>query len=72
VQDSREQGLTLVRQVSFNSDVTDILADYGSLTFVFQDDIGGLEVQNPHSGKFHPATPIVRIIRVDHSARVPH
>jgi isopenicillin N synthase-like dioxygenase len=48
--------------------------DYGSLTFVFQDNVrlclsplialtlpqvGGLEVQNPHTGHYHPATPIV-------------
>jgi len=33
-------------------------SDYGSLTFVFQDSVGGLEVQNPHSGRFHPASPI--------------
>ncbi|KAF8529100.1 Clavaminate synthase-like protein [Hysterangium stoloniferum] len=33
-------------------------SDYGSLTFVFQDSVGGLEVQNPHTKQFHPATPI--------------
>ncbi|KZT43064.1 Clavaminate synthase-like protein [Sistotremastrum suecicum HHB10207 ss-3] len=42
-----------------------IHSDYGSLTFVFQDDVGGLEVQNPHSGKFHPATPIPGTIVVN-------
>ncbi|GJJ07522.1 hypothetical protein Clacol_001724 [Clathrus columnatus] len=33
-------------------------SDYGTLTFVFQDSVGGLEVQNPHTKEFHPATPI--------------
>ncbi|PAV20469.1 Clavaminate synthase [Pyrrhoderma noxium] len=33
-------------------------SDYGTLTLLFQDSVGGLEVQNPHSGVFHPATPI--------------
>ncbi|KAG8901880.1 hypothetical protein FRB99_005020 [Tulasnella sp. 403] len=35
-------------------------SDYGTLTFVFQDSVGGLEVQNPHTQVFHAATPIVR------------
>jgi isopenicillin N synthase-like dioxygenase len=35
-------------------------SDYGTLTFVFQDNVGGLEVQNPHTKHYHPATPIVR------------
>lgn len=33
--------------------------DYGTLTFVFQDDVGGLEVENPHTKHFQPAKPIV-------------
>jgi isopenicillin N synthase-like dioxygenase len=33
--------------------------DYGSITLLFQDSIGGLEVQNPQTGKFIPASPIV-------------
>ncbi|KAG6878590.1 hypothetical protein C0993_003045 [Termitomyces sp. T159_Od127] len=32
--------------------------DYGTLTLLFQDSVGGLEVQNPHTGSFVPATPI--------------
>lgn len=36
-------------------------SDYGTLTFVFQDGVGGLQVQNPHTKQYHPATPIVRI-----------
>jgi isopenicillin N synthase-like dioxygenase len=34
-------------------------SDYGTLTFVFQDNVGGLQVQNPHTKQYHPATPIV-------------
>ncbi|KAG5342309.1 hypothetical protein C0989_003438 [Termitomyces sp. Mn162] len=33
-------------------------SDYGTLTLLFQDSVGGLEVQNPHTGNFVPATPI--------------
>ncbi|PVG04208.1 Clavaminate synthase-like protein [Serendipita vermifera] len=33
-------------------------SDYGTLTFVFQDRVGGLQVQNPHTKQYHPATPI--------------
>ncbi len=33
--------------------------DYGTLTLLFQDSVGGLEVKNPHTGEFVPATPIV-------------
>ncbi|KAF9464896.1 hypothetical protein BDZ94DRAFT_1161259 [Collybia nuda] len=33
-------------------------SDYGTLTLLFQDLVGGLEVQNPHTGDFIPATPI--------------
>ncbi|KAG5648859.1 hypothetical protein DXG03_000208 [Asterophora parasitica] len=34
-------------------------SDYGTLTLLFQDSVGGLEVKNPHTGAFVPATPIV-------------
>ncbi|KAH7105489.1 Clavaminate synthase-like protein [Auriculariales sp. MPI-PUGE-AT-0066] len=40
-------------------------SDYGSLTFVFQDAVGGLEVQNPHTRNWHPATPIPDTIVVN-------
>ncbi|KAG6880168.1 hypothetical protein C0992_004620 [Termitomyces sp. T32_za158] len=33
-------------------------SDYGTLTLLFQDSVGGLEVQNPHTGSFVPAKPI--------------
>ncbi len=33
--------------------------DYGTITLLFQDSVGGLEVQNPNTGEFIPATPIV-------------
>ncbi|KAJ3002903.1 hypothetical protein NUW54_g5598 [Trametes sanguinea] len=33
-------------------------SDYGTLTLLFQDSVGGLEVQNPRTGQFQPATPI--------------
>ncbi|PIL37313.1 hypothetical protein GSI_01006 [Ganoderma sinense ZZ0214-1] len=33
-------------------------SDYGTLTLLFQDSVGGLEVQNPHTGQYQPATPI--------------
>ncbi|KAJ7939205.1 hypothetical protein B0H13DRAFT_1513085, partial [Mycena leptocephala] len=39
--------------------------DYGTLTLLFQDFVGGLEVRNPHTGVFVPATPIVRTIVVN-------
>ena len=32
--------------------------DYGSVTFVFQDDVGGLEMQSPRTGEFVSATPV--------------
>jgi isopenicillin N synthase-like dioxygenase len=35
--------------------------DYGTLTLVFQDNVGGLEVENPHTEHFQPAKPIVCI-----------
>lgn len=37
----------------------DPISDYGTLTLLFQDSVGGLEVQNPHTGEFVPAIPIV-------------
>ncbi|KAF8517875.1 hypothetical protein JB92DRAFT_2904814 [Gautieria morchelliformis] len=40
-------------------------SDYGTITFVFQDTVGGLEVQNPHTKHFHPATPIEGTIVVN-------
>ncbi|KAG6335108.1 hypothetical protein ID866_3977 [Astraeus odoratus] len=33
-------------------------SDYGTLTLLFQDSVGGLEVQNPHTKHFRPAPPI--------------
>ena len=36
--------------------------DYGTLTLVFQDHIGGLEVENPHTKHFQPAKPIVCVM----------
>ncbi len=33
--------------------------DYGTLTLLFQDNVGGLEVENPHTKHFQPAKPIV-------------
>ncbi|KAI0053649.1 Clavaminate synthase-like protein [Auriscalpium vulgare] len=32
-------------------------SDYGTLTLLFQDSVGGLEVQNPHTKEFQPAHP---------------
>lgn len=40
-------------------------SDYGTLTFVFQDGVGGLQVQNPHTKQYHPATPISGTIVVN-------
>ncbi|TFK24074.1 Clavaminate synthase-like protein [Coprinopsis marcescibilis] len=40
-------------------------SDYGTLTLLFQDSVGGLEVQNPHTGAFVPATPIPGTIVVN-------
>ncbi|KAF8913765.1 Clavaminate synthase-like protein [Gymnopilus junonius] len=40
-------------------------SDYGTLTLLFQDEVGGLEVQNPHTGEFVPATPITGTIVVN-------
>ncbi|KIM68908.1 hypothetical protein SCLCIDRAFT_1209126 [Scleroderma citrinum Foug A] len=33
-------------------------SDYGTLTLLFQDVVGGLEVENPHTKHFQPAPPI--------------
>jgi len=33
-------------------------SDYGSITLLFQDSVGGLEVQNPQTDEFMPALPI--------------
>ncbi|KZT24605.1 Clavaminate synthase-like protein [Neolentinus lepideus HHB14362 ss-1] len=33
-------------------------SDYGTLTLLFQDSVGGLEVQNPHTKEFQAAPPI--------------
>jgi isopenicillin N synthase-like dioxygenase len=33
--------------------------DYGSLTLLFQDSVGGLQVQNPTTNEFTAAPPIV-------------
>ncbi|KAG6807901.1 hypothetical protein H0H92_006079 [Tricholoma furcatifolium] len=40
-------------------------SDYGSLTLLFQDSVGGLEVKNPHTGHFTPATPITGTIVIN-------
>jgi len=40
-------------------------SDYGTLTLLFQDSVGGLEVQNPHTGAFVPASPIPDTIVVN-------
>ncbi|KAF7332287.1 BTB domain-containing protein [Mycena kentingensis (nom. inval.)] len=40
-------------------------SDYGTLTLLFQDDVGGLEAKNPHTGMFVPATPIPGTIVVN-------
>ena len=33
--------------------------DYGTLALLFQDNVGGLEVENPRTKQFQPAKPIV-------------
>ncbi|TKY88700.1 hypothetical protein EX895_002331 [Sporisorium graminicola] len=33
-------------------------SDYGSITLLFQDSVGGLEAKNPHTGVYHSADPI--------------
>ncbi|KAF8165484.1 Clavaminate synthase-like protein [Crassisporium funariophilum] len=40
-------------------------SDYGTLTLLFQDSVGGLEVRDPHTGTFVPATPIPDTIVVN-------
>ncbi|CAL1701221.1 unnamed protein product [Somion occarium] len=40
-------------------------SDYGTLTLLFQDSVGGLEVQNPHTKTFQPGTPIPGTIVVN-------
>ncbi|KAG1815625.1 uncharacterized protein BJ212DRAFT_1481393 [Suillus subaureus] len=40
-------------------------ADYGTLTLLFQDSIGGLEVQNPHTEHYQSASPIPGTIVVN-------
>jgi len=40
-------------------------SDYGTLTLLFQDSVGGLEVQNPHTKHYQPATPIPGTIVVN-------
>jgi len=40
-------------------------SDYGTLTLLFQDSVGGLEVQNPHNNVFQPAAPIPGTIVVN-------
>ena len=46
---------------SFKNDLMARGTDYGSITLLFQDSVGGLEVQNPQTGEFQPAVPIVSI-----------
>ncbi|KAI0068721.1 Clavaminate synthase-like protein [Artomyces pyxidatus] len=40
-------------------------SDYGTLTLLFQDSVGGLEVQNPHTKQFQPAHPLPGTIVVN-------
>ncbi|RXW21965.1 hypothetical protein EST38_g3916 [Candolleomyces aberdarensis] len=40
-------------------------SDYGTLTLLFQDSVGGLEVQNPHTKSFIPAIPVPDTIVVN-------
>jgi len=40
-------------------------SDYGTITLLFQDSVGGLEVQNPHTQQFQPAAPIPGTIVVN-------
>jgi len=40
-------------------------SDYGTLTLLFQDGVGGLEVENPHTKHFQPAKPIPGTIVVN-------
>ena len=36
--------------------------DYGSVALLFQDNVGGLEVENPRTKRFQPAKPIVCVV----------
>ncbi|KAJ3732845.1 hypothetical protein DFJ43DRAFT_282806 [Lentinula guzmanii] len=40
-------------------------SDYGTLTLLFQDSVGGLEVMDPQTGVFVPATPIPSTIVIN-------
>lgn len=40
-------------------------SDYGTVTLLFQDSVGGLEVQNPQTGEFQPVVPIAGTIVVN-------
>ena len=40
-------------------------SDYGSITLLFQDSVGGLEAKNPHTGVYHAADPIEGTIVVN-------
>ncbi|RDB19906.1 hypothetical protein Hypma_012757 [Hypsizygus marmoreus] len=40
-------------------------SDYGTLTLLFQDSVGGLEVKDPRTGDFIPATPIPETIVIN-------
>jgi len=40
-------------------------SDYGTLALLFQDNVGGLEVENPHTKQFQPAKPIPGTIVVN-------
>lgn len=41
-------------------------SDFGTLTLLFQDDVGGLEIEDPNRpGSFRPATPIENTILVN-------
>ncbi|KAI0307091.1 Clavaminate synthase-like protein [Multifurca ochricompacta] len=40
-------------------------SDYGTLTLLFQDGVGGLEVENPHTRHFQPAKPMPGTIVVN-------
>jgi len=65
-----------LRLLSYPAIKTDILrkegqaragahSDYGTLTLLFQDSVGGLEVQNPHTQQFQPAAPVPGTIVVN-------
>ncbi|GJE99942.1 clavaminate synthase-like protein [Phanerochaete sordida] len=65
-----------LRLLSYPPVPTDVLAkdgqarigahsDYGTITLLFQDSTGGLEVLNPHTREFQPVTPIPGTIVVN-------